>query len=225
MKDITFQNLNHSLKNNLSAIIGNIDILKNLCKEKLSSETTEILNEIKFNANYMSLILQNASDISKNLKRKELMEQKIEIQKLFENVENFLFPIIPELKKFFTIEIKNNLQFYCCCDILFRFFTTIIYELFKFTSDEQKILLQIQNFEEESIKILISFNITTNQYNLINPEEIFYELFIECEKSSNLLFYNFIRYVIEIYNGYLKILKKNGKVYLQIVLKSPKKNR
>lgn len=207
----------HALKNPLTAIMTNLELLLGGYVSNIDEETKKILNEILFNAKYLDIILKNTSDMVKIKDKNEIISQKIDISKIVSDVKKEL-EILFENKEQIKLKIKSKAEIIANEDMIRRFFIIILYELLKFTGETSNLELEIFSSKElKTGKEIAGINLffVGNDDN-IKSENIFKELFITPKSKSMKLINQFIKKILSFYNGRIGI-KKNSHTYLQIL--------
>lgn len=205
MASNNIRELIHALRNPLTAILSNLELLTEDMTE-LDDETKEMLGEIKFNSKYLNTLMKNAGDVEKIKSLTDISVLEVNINDILVGIINQLKIINPDINNHITIECDSKITFPFGADMIMRFFFVIIYELLKFTSQQKKIFIQIKEINS-ALEIQLSFS-KNNEKEILTPEKIFKELFIQPEQKHNKLFLNYFQKVLDLFKGTIKIKKE-----------------
>lgn len=207
MASNNIRELIHALRNPLTAILSNLELLTEDMTE-LDDETKEMLGEIKFNSKYLNTLMKNAGDVEKIKSLIDISVLEVNINDILIGIINQLKIINPEINNHITIECDNKITFLFEADMIMRFFFVIIYELLKFTSPQKKLFIQIKKINS-ALEIQLSFS-KNNEKGILTPEKIFKELFIQPEQKHNKLLFNYFQKVLFLFKGTIKINKEKN---------------
>ena len=210
--DIHIRELIHSLRNPLTAILANLDMLSIYLSDKINPETKELLDEIFFNVRYLENIMRNASDIVKLKSKNDVLCESFDIKKIIENVIEKLKIIFQNKELIKLSSTENEVIVNLNEDIINRFFFTIFYELLKFNPADSYIKVEISK-KDSAVIIDIYFSIEKDD---LKSEKIFQDLFILPKNKEIQITSKFIKKVIEIFNGKI-LIKKERETKLEIL--------
>lgn len=218
MEQFSVREIVHALRNPLTAILSNLELLTHGYISEIDDETAKVLNEITFNAKYMETLMRNASDIVKVKDRKELACREVDIKETLSQILVQMEAITSEVRNQIILDIEDSPVLPAEPDMIRRFFAVILFELFKFTNEKRRLNLKI--FQQDS-DLLINISFTEGfDRELLEEEKIFQELFISPTQRHNKLSYAYFNKIFTLFDGRAELLKEDDSTYLQILFKS-----
>ena len=217
MEKLKIREMVHSLRNPLTAILSNLEILIGGYISELDKETVTVLKEIDFNAKYMEILLENASNVAKIEDNSDLMLIETDISRMIINNIKELKIIKEDAEKEILLERDEKIFFSCEPDMFRRFFMVILFELLKFTRSD--IILKIKLFRKEfplSIKIYYT---QPEKKQLIDEEKVFTEFFINPSQRANMQGFEYFQKILKIFKGEAILVNENNKISLLINFK------
>ncbi len=220
VEQFSIREIVHALRNPLTAILSNLELLTQGYISELDEETKNILSEILFNAKYMETLMRNASDTVKIKESSELACREINIKETLIGIINEMKTITDDIDSRIFLEIENHPYLISEPDMIKRFFTVILYELFKFTTQLRKLKVKIL---KDHSTLLITINFTERfDKEILDEEKIFNELFITPTQRQNKLNFLYFTKVLNLFNGKATIVKENNIIFLQITFTQKK---
>ncbi len=218
MEQFSVREIVHALRNPLTAILSNLELLTHGYISEIDEETAKVLNEITFNAKYMETLMRNASDIVKIKDRKELVCREVDIKETLSQILVQMEAITKEVRNQIILEIENTPLLPAEPDMIRRFFAVILFELFKFTNEKRKLNVKIY---QQNSDLFININFTESfDRELLEEEKIFRELFISPAQRHNKLNYTYFNKIFMLFDGKAEMLKEDDITYLQILFKT-----
>lgn len=215
--DMRIRELVHSLRNPLTAIISNLELIDQGYIGKVSSQIKELIHEIYFNARYLDILMKNASDIIKVKNKQDLLCNQIELQQVMDQVLEDVAIVYKEYSQFLKIIFsKDKIILNINEDFFKRFVLVLIIELLKFANEGNKLNI---DFSEDKAYILCSIQFNYNQKELYDFKKIFTELFIKPQTKANMLNFNFFHKFMSLYAGSIQLKKDSDKEILEVRFK------
>ena len=191
----------HALRGPLTAILSNIEFLRREYEKNLNKEIKETLDDITSDIKYMEILLKNASDVVKLKKKEDIILQEVDLSEIIKRVKQQIEVFMPECKEFVNIEFKNVPVFHTNRSIIERYFYTLMFELLKFCSSDNKLNLIISAEEKE---IVITLQLKKEEGYPV--EKIFKELFFSPAQPHSRMNFIFFEKVLFLFNGKKKLV-------------------
>lgn len=215
--EIKIRELIHSLRNPLTAIMSNLELIHQGYMGKINSQVKEIIEETFFNVRYLDILMTNAGDIVKIKSKEELFCKQVNLAAVIESVQKEIRVIYKDYGD--RIEVRTGKKYFILTineDFLWRFLLMFILELIKFSQPGNKLLL---TFDEDNTDIILSAEFSKETTDSIGAEDVFRELFIAPSQKSNRLNCDFFQKFTSLFNGSISIEKQTRKTVLNVKFK------
>ena len=212
--NLNMQEMIHSLRNPLTAIISNLKMIKTGYSDNISLELKDLIEELIFDSEYMEILMKNASDIIKIKDKNDLHFFQVNLNELVNQILNQISVIYQNYKELIDIRLlKSNIVLNIDTEMLQRFLIVLIIELLKFSSEENKILI---NFDIVDNNVVGKIKISNFDKKIFDSHKIFSELFVNSGQKSNRLNSTFYNKFLKLHNGGIESLKEGNQDVLKI---------
>lgn len=218
MEQENIREIIHALRNPLTAILSNLELLAQGYISELDQETKEIINEIIFNARYMETLMRNSSDVAKIKGIADVIVQKVNLHKIISDILDDMKIIASDIQKHVEFSCPKDISINIEVDMIKRFFIIIFFELLKFINKDRTLKI-LTSKNKQGINMKISVH-KQKKEDPLEVEKIFYELFDSPSKRSAKLHYNYFQKVLTLFKGVYKISKNKDSSDLLITFKN-----